>query len=84
MFIVLALAHVQQPSPASALTGLCENTRCAFPHPHPLFDALTHAGVPQGAVTSPGPLWVEDEEEEKNGQTQKQSTNPLPSSPCET
>lgn len=30
-FFVLALAGVQQPSPAPALAGLCESTRCASP-----------------------------------------------------
>ena len=39
-FFVLALARVQRPGAAPALTGLCESTRCAFPPPlHPLSGA---------------------------------------------
>ena len=63
---MLALARVQQPSPASALTGLCESTRCAFPLSIlSLVHSQTRVGEPQGAVTSPGSMRVEEGEEKK-------------------
>lgn len=59
---MLALARVQQPSPASALTGLCESTRCAFPPLSilSLVHSQTHVEEPQGAVTSPGSMRVKE------------------------
>lgn len=47
---VLLLARVQRPSPASALTGLCESTHCAPPPLHPLF------GTQSGNHEAPLPL----------------------------
>lgn len=82
---MLALARVQQPSPASALTGLCESTRCAFPLSIlSLVHSQRHVGEPQGAVTSPGSMRVEEGEEKKNWTNTKAINKSPLLEPCAT